>query len=353
MLRAAVRTPRSGCAQCRDAECARTPHNKRHDLFCVQAVSKVLAITNNLSTTVEASIRPGSSDRYTVHPQQVRLKPGQCTEVEVKLKVVRFAQIEKAVEQGQRDSFHIKTPYFDQKFSAVFFLSPQMLPPAAPGAPPKRPRHTSADRDAAHADEVVAQDAAHAPISRSTSADRAAAHGRSRSRGQERSPEPAPASPQTGLLRFTLPSSPAPLPSRQRPAEQGRSDADVEAHVAAAVRQALSQEHDAQEDRNGRVLEILQAKDAAIAEGQAAEEQLQQQARCASTAMSSAQHCGVVCFCLGALRTTSIVFLAFGFLERICTQCKCTNAQANTNTICVRSWSTWKAIYAKSSSSTT
>lgn len=75
---------------------------------------------------MEASIRPGSSDRWSLHPFKLRLKPKQSCEVELKLKVVRFAQIDKAVVQGQRDTFHIKTQLSDQQFYATFFFDPSL-----------------------------------------------------------------------------------------------------------------------------------------------------------------------------------------------------------------------------------
>ena len=90
----------------------------------LQVQVKVLTVTNNLSTTVEASIRAGSSDRWSLHPFKLRLKPKQSCEVELKLKVVKFAQIDKAVVQGQRDTFHIKTQLSDQQFYATFFFDP-------------------------------------------------------------------------------------------------------------------------------------------------------------------------------------------------------------------------------------
>lgn len=86
----------------------------------------MLTVTNHLSTTVEASIRAGSSDRWSVHPFKLRLKPKQSCEVELKLKVVKFAQIDKAVVQGQRDTFHIKTQLSDQQFYGTFFLDPSL-----------------------------------------------------------------------------------------------------------------------------------------------------------------------------------------------------------------------------------
>lgn len=95
-------------------------------MHALQAYVKVLTVTNQLSTTVEASIRAGSSDRWSVHPFKLRLKPKQSCEVELKLKVVKFAQIDKAVVQGQRDTFHIKTQLSDQQFYATFCLDPSL-----------------------------------------------------------------------------------------------------------------------------------------------------------------------------------------------------------------------------------
>jgi hypothetical protein len=96
-------------------------------LGAMQVYTKVVSISNKVTSTVEASIRPGSSDRYSVHPASLKLKPGQSADVELRLKVVRFAQVDKAVQFGHRDTFHIKTPYSDQKFQATFFLSSDCL----------------------------------------------------------------------------------------------------------------------------------------------------------------------------------------------------------------------------------
>ena len=68
----------------------------------------MLTITNNLRASVEASIRCGSNERYSVSPEKFLLKPGHSCAIEVRLKVLRFAQKKKAAEQGQRDIFHIK-----------------------------------------------------------------------------------------------------------------------------------------------------------------------------------------------------------------------------------------------------
>lgn len=73
-----------------------------------QAYSKTVTVSNNLGATVDASIRCGSSERYTVEPASISLKPGHSCSVEVCLRVLKYAQKKKAAEQGQRDVFHIK-----------------------------------------------------------------------------------------------------------------------------------------------------------------------------------------------------------------------------------------------------
>jgi hypothetical protein len=65
-------------------------------------------ISNNVDAPVELQIRAGSSDRYTITPQQLTLQPRSSAQVSVQLKVLRFANKAKAIEQGQRDIFYIK-----------------------------------------------------------------------------------------------------------------------------------------------------------------------------------------------------------------------------------------------------
>ena len=74
----------------------------------LQTYTQTVTISNNLGATVDASIRCGSSDRYTVVPTSFSLKPGHSCNVEVCLRVLKYAQKRKAAEQGQRDIFHIK-----------------------------------------------------------------------------------------------------------------------------------------------------------------------------------------------------------------------------------------------------
>lgn len=74
----------------------------------MQTYAKRITLTNNLTASVEVSIRAGSTERYTVRPSTLRLGPGQAGAVEVQLRVLKFAQRQKATTQGHRDIFHIK-----------------------------------------------------------------------------------------------------------------------------------------------------------------------------------------------------------------------------------------------------
>ncbi len=73
-----------------------------------QGYVQTVTITNKLGATVEATIRPGSTDRYAVSPSTICLKPGKSVDVDVRLRVLKYVQKKKAVEQGVRDIFHIK-----------------------------------------------------------------------------------------------------------------------------------------------------------------------------------------------------------------------------------------------------
>ncbi|KAG2494916.1 hypothetical protein HYH03_006851 [Edaphochlamys debaryana] len=95
------------------------------DVKLSQVYAQTVQVTNTLRGPVELTIRPGSTDRYTVVPSTLRLRGGESGVLEVRLRVLRFAQRQKAVEQGQRDVFHVKGSHFDQKFYATFWLAPE------------------------------------------------------------------------------------------------------------------------------------------------------------------------------------------------------------------------------------
>lgn len=133
-----------------------------HNVRLSQVYTQQLRITNTLRGPLELTVKPGSVERYTITPSSLRLRSEESALVEVRLRVLRFAQKQKAVEQGHRDVFHIKVRYadssstrlqncwaqdahtrgpqqscpstprpgflqgshFDQKFYATFFLQP-------------------------------------------------------------------------------------------------------------------------------------------------------------------------------------------------------------------------------------
>ena len=74
----------------------------------LQAYCQTITISNPSRATVEATLRAGSSDRWTISPTKLFLKPQQSTDIDVRLRVLTFAQKQKAIQQGQRDIFHIK-----------------------------------------------------------------------------------------------------------------------------------------------------------------------------------------------------------------------------------------------------
>ena len=133
-------------------------------------------MTNTLKGAVEATVKPGASDRYKVTPSIIKLKANETVAIEITLRVLKFANRQKAIDQGHRDIFHVKvceksscawaswascmglgkgispvkmlssvaigpntccTPpvtvaqgdFFDQKFYATFFLSPSAQEP--------------------------------------------------------------------------------------------------------------------------------------------------------------------------------------------------------------------------------
>ncbi|GFR47836.1 hypothetical protein Agub_g9614, partial [Astrephomene gubernaculifera] len=104
------------------------------DVRLSQVYVQTLRVTNTLRGPIELTIKPGSSERYTVAPSSLRLRGGETGSVEVRLRVLRFAQKQKAVEQGQRDVFHVKGSHFDQKFYATFWLAPDAEQPGRPKA---------------------------------------------------------------------------------------------------------------------------------------------------------------------------------------------------------------------------
>ncbi|CAG9460472.1 unnamed protein product [Pedinophyceae sp. YPF-701] len=122
-----------------------------------QVYRQKIRVTNNLNAPVEATIRPGIPDRYTVSHPEIRLGPGECTEVAVSLRVTRIAQNKRSSTQGIRDSFLIRSKYFDQKFHATMFMD---APDGGQTSelPPKAPQGTAVARPGARQQSQAAQD---------------------------------------------------------------------------------------------------------------------------------------------------------------------------------------------------
>jgi len=73
-----------------------------------QVYTQTVHVTNTLKGTVEASVKSGASERYSVTPSTFRLKPNESLALEIKLRVLKFANRQKAIDQGHRDVFHVK-----------------------------------------------------------------------------------------------------------------------------------------------------------------------------------------------------------------------------------------------------
>eukprot|EP00775_Hariotina_reticulata_P001932 gene1932-2262_t len=95
------------------------------DVRLEKVQTQTIRLTNPLRAPVDVDVRSGSSDKYSVHPSSFRIKPEEVLDIAISLRVpAKFAQRQKATEAGHKDHFFIKTPFFDQRFDAVFFLHP-------------------------------------------------------------------------------------------------------------------------------------------------------------------------------------------------------------------------------------
>lgn len=90
------------------------------DVRLNQPYTASLCVTNSLAAGVEFTLRP-SSPRWTITPNRVNLGAGQSIVVTVRLFLSHYPNYGRGV-QGQEDTIHIKSSYFEQKVSATFFL---------------------------------------------------------------------------------------------------------------------------------------------------------------------------------------------------------------------------------------
>ena len=92
----------------------RVEFNKRY--------TRLLTLTNEQSTPLDFAIRPSNRERYTVYPSSINLPANTSTTVQIQLQVSKYANRKKAQTKGQRDSFKIKSRYFEQKVWSTWFL---------------------------------------------------------------------------------------------------------------------------------------------------------------------------------------------------------------------------------------
>ena len=78
------------------------------DVRFAATYSSNIRITSTLNGNVEFQVKAGASDRYTISPSgPLRLGPRESIDLTIRLKVLKFANRQKAIE-GHRDVFHIK-----------------------------------------------------------------------------------------------------------------------------------------------------------------------------------------------------------------------------------------------------
>lgn len=110
------------------------------DVKLNQAQTASLCVSNPLTVTLEFTIR-SSSSKYTISPNKVTLSAGQSIIVTVRLFVAHYSNYRKGVE-GQSDTIHIKSPYFEQKIPVTFLLQPRDYSRSRSSSPVKS-RHAS------------------------------------------------------------------------------------------------------------------------------------------------------------------------------------------------------------------
>eukprot|EP00958_Prasinococcus_capsulatus_P010237 scaffold996_cov409-Prasinococcus_capsulatus_cf.AAC.23 len=91
-------------------------------------------LRNHLDATLEVSLRSSSGDRYAVSPSHLRLPPQGTAAVRLSLRVPQFADLKRAHTNGQRDTFLIKSAYFEKLFYVRFFLEAPHREPASGAA---------------------------------------------------------------------------------------------------------------------------------------------------------------------------------------------------------------------------
>ena len=91
------------------------------DVQLHQAYQARVELYNPYDAPVDLVIKPSAGQRYQVRPERVHIDAESSTTVVVRLKVMHFPNKKKA-KAGQRDYFHMKSRYFEQKFFTTFYL---------------------------------------------------------------------------------------------------------------------------------------------------------------------------------------------------------------------------------------
>ena len=226
-------------------------------------------LVNPHDAAVDLTIKPSAAQRYQVRPEKVHLPAGGTVTVVVRLKVMHFPNRKKAKE-GQRDYFHMKSRYFEQKFFTTFVVA---------GTPVKAV-HPSTKHIISHdATNTAGRDVP----SRATHAQQASRthQQQSRPRGQEGKEDPVESEVPSSENQMSDENAMGARSRKLKPhngsehlgttgVETGHIQA-MENEIRRLTRaldrneQNLEMEKEKAEDRSQRVLEILKEKDAQIA----------------------------------------------------------------------------------------
>jgi chromosome segregation ATPase len=108
-----------------------------------QSYTARVELFNPHEADIDLTIKPSAAQRYQIRPEQVHIPAGKSSSVMVRLKIMHFPNKKKG-KTGQRDYFHMKARYFEQKFFTTFTLEGTPLKHAAKGRKvPERQRKAS------------------------------------------------------------------------------------------------------------------------------------------------------------------------------------------------------------------
>ena len=128
-----------------------------HDVRLQQAYRTTVTLRNHSRNALELTVRAGSPERWAVAPATVFLEAGRTMRVDLRLKLTRElrprrlaggagatnAEAESRGAHRQRDVFHVKSPFFEQRFHASFVTAATDDAPGSGAAAHKSPAESA------------------------------------------------------------------------------------------------------------------------------------------------------------------------------------------------------------------